>query len=52
MDDLYVKLRIADYRRKTFDDYVKNVREIVDGYDKLYDEYVTDEILSPVDSDL
>jgi hypothetical protein len=49
--NLYVKLRVADYRRENLKDYVKIKKEILDGYDKLYDEYVIDENLPPINSD-
>jgi hypothetical protein len=51
MGDLYVKLRVADYRGENVENIEKIKKEIQDGYNKLYDQYVIDEKLPPVDSD-
>jgi hypothetical protein len=51
MGNLYVKLRIADYKGENIENIEKIKKEILDGYDKLYNEYVIDEILPPIHSD-
>jgi hypothetical protein len=49
MGDLYVKLRVIDYRGENFHDYVNIKEEMVDTYMKLYFENVIDK-LPPTDS--
>jgi hypothetical protein len=51
MGELYVKRRVADYRGENVKNIKKIKKEMQDGYDKLYDEYVIDGKLPPVDSD-
>jgi hypothetical protein len=48
--DLYVKLRVADYRGENVENIEKTKKEILDGYNKLHDEYVTNGNLPPADS--
>jgi hypothetical protein len=51
ISDLYVKLWVADHRKENVNNIVKIMREILDNYNKLYDLYVIDKNLPPVDSD-
>jgi hypothetical protein len=51
MGELYVKRRVAEYRKVNFNDYVDIKAEIVDGYMEIYMEYVVDGKLPPVHSD-
>jgi hypothetical protein len=47
--DLYIKLGVADYRRENVENIEKIKKEVLDGYDKLHDEYIIDGN-SPADS--
>jgi hypothetical protein len=50
MGELYVKRRVAEYRGENVKNIKKIKKKIQDGYDKLYDEYIIDD-LPPVHSD-
>jgi hypothetical protein len=50
MGELYVKRRVVEYRGENVKNIKKIKKKIEDGYDKLYYQYVIDE-LPPVDSD-
>jgi hypothetical protein len=51
MGELYIKRRVAEYRGENVKNIKKIKKKIEDGYDKLYDQYVIDGELPPVDSD-
>jgi hypothetical protein len=48
---LYVKYRVADYKGENLENIAMINKEILDDYNKLYEEYIIYGILSPVDSD-
>jgi hypothetical protein len=50
MGELYVKRRVAEYRKVNFNDYVDIKAEIVDTYMKIYFEYVIIDKFPPADS--
>jgi hypothetical protein len=49
MGNLYVKLRVTVYKGENVENIAKIKKEILYCYNKLYDEYVIDRILPPVD---
>jgi hypothetical protein len=42
MGELYVKRRVAEYKKINFNDYVDIKKKMVDAYMKIYFEYVID----------